>query len=51
MASSYEQPPLDVVGCTEHQDLALEIARRAVTLVRDARGRIPCICQPVNACW
>ncbi|MEO5953864.1 MAG: glycoside hydrolase family 3 protein, partial [Chloroflexia bacterium] len=28
------QPPLDVVGCPEHQSLALEIAAAATTLVR-----------------
>lgn len=39
--ATHQQPPLDVVGCTEHQHLALEIARRSVTLVRDARGQIP----------
>jgi beta-N-acetylhexosaminidase len=36
-----EQPPLEVVGCAEHQALALEIARRSVTLVRDAAGLLP----------
>jgi beta-N-acetylhexosaminidase len=36
-----EQPPIEVVGCSEHQNLALEIARRAVTLVRDVDGRLP----------
>ena len=39
--AGYEQPPLDIVGCAEHKDLALEIARRAVTLVRNAGGQIP----------
>jgi hypothetical protein len=37
----HEQPPLDVIACAEYQVLALEIARRAVTLVRDAKGQIP----------
>ncbi len=34
-------PPLDVVGCAEHQALALEIAARSVTLVRDTAQRLP----------
>jgi beta-N-acetylhexosaminidase len=34
-------PPLEVVGCTEHHALALEIAARSITLVRDAVGRLP----------
>jgi beta-N-acetylhexosaminidase len=37
----FEQPPLDVVGCAEHLDLAREVARRSVTLVRDAAGCLP----------
>jgi len=36
-----EQPPLDVVGCREHVALAREVARRSMTLVRDADGRLP----------
>jgi beta-N-acetylhexosaminidase len=39
--AGYEQPPLDAVGCAEHQDLALEIARRALTLVRNTDGQVP----------
>lgn len=39
--SGFEQPGLDVVGCTEHQALALETARRAVTLARDRDGLLP----------
>ncbi len=35
------QPPLEVVGCAEHRALAEEIARRAVTLVRDRDGMLP----------
>jgi beta-N-acetylhexosaminidase len=31
-------PALGVVGCTEHQGLAAELASRALTLVRDDRG-------------
>jgi beta-N-acetylhexosaminidase len=37
----YEQPPLDVVGCEEHQALAAELARRSITLVRDDEGLLP----------
>lgn len=32
---------LDVVGCQEHRDLEKEIARKALTLVRDRDGLIP----------
>ena len=39
--SSFEQPGLEVVGCLEHQALALETARRAVTLARDRDGLLP----------
>ncbi len=35
------QPDLGVVGCAEHQALALETARRSVTVVRDQGGRLP----------
>ncbi len=35
------QPPLDVVGCSEHRDLALEIAARSITLVRDEDNLLP----------
>jgi beta-N-acetylhexosaminidase len=33
--------PLSVVGCREHLELAREVGRRAVTLVRDRVGRLP----------
>ena len=36
-----EQPPLDVVGCAEHQALAAELARRSITLVRNDDGLLP----------
>jgi beta-N-acetylhexosaminidase len=36
-----EQPSLDVVGCPAHQALALEIAARSLTLVRDRAGILP----------
>ena len=35
------QPSLAVVGCAEHQALALEIAAKSVTLVRDDAHRLP----------
>jgi beta-N-acetylhexosaminidase len=37
----HDQPPLDVVGCGEHQALAAELARRSITLVRDDDGLLP----------
>jgi beta-N-acetylhexosaminidase len=39
--AGYDQPPLDVVGCAEHQALAAELARRSITLVRDDEGLLP----------
>jgi len=39
--SGFERPALDVVGCREHQALALEAARLSVTLVRDVDGQVP----------
>jgi beta-N-acetylhexosaminidase len=36
-----DQPPLDVVGCGEHQALAAELARRSITLVRNDEGLLP----------
>lgn len=35
------QPDMAVLGCAEHQALALETAARAITLVRDSAGRLP----------
>lgn len=35
------QPPLDVVACTAHQQLAQTVANRSVTLVRDEAGLLP----------
>lgn len=35
------QPPLDVVGCAEHRDLAFETAARSITLVRDQAHLLP----------
>jgi len=37
----FEQPPLDVVGCGEHQALAAELARRSITLVRNDDRLLP----------
>jgi beta-N-acetylhexosaminidase len=36
-----EQPPLEVVGCADHQALAAQLARRSVTLVRDDDRLLP----------
>jgi len=38
---SYDQPPLDVVGCGEHRALAAELARRSITLVRNDDRLLP----------
>ncbi len=37
----YDQPPLDVVGCAEHQALAAELAQRSITLVRNDDRLLP----------
>jgi len=37
----FGQPPLDVVGCDEHQLLAAELARRSITLVRNDERLVP----------
>jgi beta-N-acetylhexosaminidase len=37
----YDQPPLDVVGCGEHQALAAELAQRSITLVRHDDRLLP----------
>jgi beta-N-acetylhexosaminidase len=39
--AGFPQPDLDVVGCRSHRDLAAELARRSLTLVRDDRGLLP----------
>jgi beta-N-acetylhexosaminidase len=36
-----KQPPLSVIGSRPHRALALEVARRSVTLVRKESGRLP----------
>jgi beta-N-acetylhexosaminidase len=40
-AAASPQPDLDVVGCAEHRALEVELARRALTLVRDEAGLLP----------
>jgi beta-N-acetylhexosaminidase len=37
----HDQPPLDVVGCADHQALAAELARRSITLVRNDDELLP----------
>ncbi|HET8586616.1 MAG TPA: glycoside hydrolase family 3 N-terminal domain-containing protein, partial [Candidatus Limnocylindria bacterium] len=39
--AAFEQPPLSVVGCAEHIELAREVAARSVTLVRNEAGLLP----------
>lgn len=39
--AAQERPPLEVIACREHQDLALEAAAQSLTLVRDREGRLP----------
>ncbi len=56
--ATFEQPPLDVVGCAEHAELAAELAARSITLVRNDEGLLPvrlaadariCVVQPEPA--
>lgn len=37
----FEQPPIEVVGCADHQAIAAELAARSMTLVRDEAGLLP----------
>lgn len=39
--AGFDQPVLNIVGCAEHRDLAAELARRSLTLVRNDDGAIP----------
>jgi beta-N-acetylhexosaminidase len=39
--AGFEQPPLAVVGCAEHLQLAAEVAARSVTLVRNEAALLP----------
>jgi beta-N-acetylhexosaminidase len=41
--AGFDQPPLEVVGCAEHQALAVELARRSITLVRNDDGLLPLV--------
>ncbi len=38
---SFDQPPLDTVGCAEHRSLAAELARGSITLVRNEDRLLP----------
>ncbi|MBN1201550.1 MAG: glycoside hydrolase family 3 C-terminal domain-containing protein [Anaerolineae bacterium] len=44
-AVPHELPPLDVVGCAEHQEIAQTIADQSITLVRDG-GHVPLRLRP-----
>ena len=46
LAEHAETCSLDVVGCAEHQEVAAEIARRSITLVRDEAKILPLRCSP-----
>jgi beta-N-acetylhexosaminidase len=37
----YDQPPLDIVGCADHQALAADLAQRSITLVRNDDRLLP----------
>ena len=39
--AKYPQPDLTVVGCQQHRELADELARRSITLVRNDAGVLP----------
>jgi beta-N-acetylhexosaminidase len=39
--ASFEEVPLEVVGCAEHAALARELAERSITLVRNDAGLLP----------
>lgn len=41
LAAQAPQPELDVIGCAAHHALALEVAQKALTLVRDEQGLLP----------
>jgi beta-N-acetylhexosaminidase len=38
---SFKEPPLEVVGSTDHSDLALEVARRSIVLLKDDQNLLP----------
>ncbi|HEX5672263.1 MAG TPA: glycoside hydrolase family 3 N-terminal domain-containing protein, partial [Acidimicrobiia bacterium] len=39
--ASFPQPDLAIVGCDEHRELADELARRSITMVRNDAGLVP----------
>ena len=39
--AGFDQPSIDVVGSLAHRDLAAELARRSITLIRDEHGLLP----------
>ena len=39
--ASFEAPPLDVVGSTDHHDLAHEVARKSITLLKNTQNLLP----------
>ncbi len=39
--AGFDQPSIDVVGSLAHRDLAAELARRSITLIRDQHGLLP----------
>jgi beta-N-acetylhexosaminidase len=42
------EPEVSVIGCTEHRDLADELARRSITLVRDEGNLLPLRLDPAS---
>jgi beta-N-acetylhexosaminidase len=36
-----KQPPLSIVGCRQHLELALDVAEKSMTLVRNSEQRLP----------
>jgi beta-N-acetylhexosaminidase len=38
---SFTNPSLEVVGSADHRDLALEVARRSITLLKNDKGLLP----------
>ncbi len=41
LSAQQNPPPLEVIGCAEHRQVADEIAERSITLVRDHAKRLP----------
>jgi len=39
--AQFDQPMVDVVGCQAHRELAAELARRSITVVRDDGRQLP----------